>query len=203
MKKPLQHTAGEDAVLAAMLPHVAVLGWGEAALRRGLKDTGSVPWLARSLFAGGAVGLVEAASDLADRRLVAALAERDFTGLSTPDRLREAAACWLALLQPHREAVRRAVALLLLPGAMASAVRILGRTADSFWFAIADRSADFSWYGKRATLGAMLLALVLFWLQDTSEGAKASLDFFARELETHSRLHQLRRFLPPLPRRRG
>ena len=201
MKEQQRHSPAEDAVLSAMLPHVAALGWGEAALRRGLKDAGSVPWLAGGLFAGGAVGLVEAASDLADRKVAAALAERDLEGLGTRERLREAASCWLALLLPHREAVRRAVALLMLPGAMASAVRILGRTADSFWFAAGDRSADFSWYGKRATLAAMLLALLLFWLQDASEGAAASLDFFERELAAHARLRKLRRFVPPLPGR--
>jgi ubiquinone biosynthesis protein COQ9 len=182
-----------------MLPYVPVLGWGEAALRRGLRDAGGVPWLAPTLFSGGAIGLVEAASDLADRRLVAALRQRDLGDVGMRERLRAAAACWLGLLQPHREAVRRAVALLMLPGAMGSAVRILSHTADSFWFAIGDRSADFSWYGKRATLGAMLFALLLFWLQDTSEDAAASLAFFDRELAAHARLGRLRRLLPPLP----
>ena len=37
------------------------------------------------------------------------------------------------------------------------------RTVDAIWHAAGDRSADFSWYTKRAILAAVYTATVLYW----------------------------------------
>ena len=84
--------------------------------------------------------------------------------------------------RPHKEAIRRALALLALPGHARLAARCTARTVDAIWHAAGDRSADFSWYTKRAILAAVYGATVLYWLRDSSEDDAATLAFLDRRL---------------------
>ena len=45
--------------------------------------------------------------------------------------------------------------MMALPENMASSMGELARLADEMWFLAGDRSVDFSWYTKRATLSAV------------------------------------------------
>jgi ubiquinone biosynthesis protein COQ9 len=67
------------------------------------------------------------------------------------------------------------------------------RTVDAIWHAAGDRSTDFSWYTKRAILGAVWAATLLYWLRDTSEDDAATLAFLDRRLAGVARFGSLRR----------
>ena len=58
--------------------------------------------------------------------------------------------------------------------------------------AAGDRSADFSWYTKRAILTAIYSTTVLFWLRDGSEGDAATLAFLDRRLAGVGRIGRIR-----------
>jgi ubiquinone biosynthesis protein COQ9 len=188
-----ERSSERDAALGAMLPHVPSLGWTRAALRRGLRDLGADPADAEILFPGGPADLVEAWVDLQDRRMEAAVAAADTSGLRLPQRVRLAIELRLAAARPHREAVRRAVAVLALPGRGRVAARTLARTIDAIWHAAGDQSADFAWYTKRAVLGAISSATLLYWLHDESDDDEATLAFLDRRLADHARFHKLQR----------
>ncbi len=95
--------------------------------------------------------------------------------------------------RPHKEAVRRAMAVLSLPRNARAMAACTARTVDAIWHAAGDRSADFSWYTKRAILTAVYSATVLFWLRDTSEDDAATLAFLDRRLAAVGRIGRLRR----------
>ena len=82
----------------------------------------------------------------------AAAAAEGMEGLRLPARVRRVIAIRLEQNRPYKEAVRRGLAVLALPGNAGVAARCTARTVDSIWFAAGDRSADFSWYTKRAIL---------------------------------------------------
>jgi ubiquinone biosynthesis protein COQ9 len=63
---------------------------------------------------------------------------------------------------------------------------------DAIWHAAGDRSADFSWYTKRAILAAVYSATVLYWLRDASEEDEATLAFLDRRLAGVGRIGRLR-----------
>ena len=193
MSVPPERSPERDAALVAMLPHVARLGWTLAALRRGLRDAGADPQDAGLLFPGGTPSLVEAWIDLEDRQMTAALAARDLSGLRLPARVRLAVALRLEAARPHREAVRRALAVLALPGHAGLAARTLARSVDAIWHAAGDRSADFAWYTKRFILAAIYTATLLFWLRDDSGDDAATLAFLDRRLADHARFHKAQR----------
>ena len=73
-----------------------------------------------------------------------------------------------------------------------AAAACTARTVDAIWHAAGDRSADFSWYTKRAILAAVYSATVLYWLRDTSEDDAATLAFLDRRLAGVGRIGRLR-----------
>jgi ubiquinone biosynthesis protein COQ9 len=93
--------------------------------------------------------------------------------------------------RPHKEAIRRALAILALPQNARVAAQATARTIDAIWHAAGDRSANVSWYTKRATLTAIYSATLLYWLRDTSEDNAPTLAFLDRMLATHARFRRL------------
>ena len=72
--------------------------------------------------------------------------------------------------------------LAILAAHPATAACCTARTVDAIWHAAGDRSADFSWYTKRASLAAILLPTLFFWLHDPMGDEVASMEFFDRKL---------------------
>jgi ubiquinone biosynthesis protein COQ9 len=104
---------------------------------------------------------------------------------------------------PYKDAVRRGLSLLALPGHAGVALRCTARTVDSMWHAAGERSVDFSWYPRRATLAAVWGAVLLVWLRDDSPDAAATLAFLDRRLADLGRIGRLRRRATGLLRRRA
>lgn len=193
MIAPPERSADRDSALVATLAHVPFDGWTLTALRRGLVDTGGDPRDAALLFPGGAADMVAAFCDLTDRQMEAAMAASEYTGLRTTARVRAAIALRLERNRPHREAVRRALGVLAVPGNAALAGGCTARTVEAIWRAAGDRSADFSWYTKRAILAGVYAATLLFWLSPAGEEEGAVLAFLDRRLAEVGRIGGLRR----------
>jgi ubiquinone biosynthesis protein COQ9 len=77
----------------------------------------------------------------------------------------------------HKEAVRRALAMLALPANALVSARALYATVDTMWRAAGQQDTDFSFYTKRATLAAVYSSTLLAWLADTS-GDPANIESF-------------------------
>jgi ubiquinone biosynthesis protein COQ9 len=193
MIAPPERSPERDAALQAVLWRVPDEGWTMAALRRALKDIGEHPDDAALLFPGGAADMVEAFLDLADRRMSEAAAASDMSALRLPARVRETIRLRLVWAAPYKDASRRAVAVLMAPRNSALAATTLARTVDEIWHVAGDRSADFSWYTKRAILGGVFTSTLLFWLRDFSEDDAATLAFLDRRLAGVGRIGAARR----------
>ncbi len=179
-----------DAAIEAMLPHVPFDGWTMRALRMGLADAGMPVDDAELLFPGGAADMVDTFCDLADRWMeqdAATLAETRLTA-----RVRGVIALRFERNRPHREAIRRALAVLALPMNARVAAACSARTVDSIWYAAGDESADFSWYTKRAILTGVYGTTLLYWLRDGSEDGADTLAFLDRRLAGVGRIGKLR-----------
>jgi ubiquinone biosynthesis protein COQ9 len=189
---PPERSPARDAALAALLPNVPFDGWTRRALRTGLAGIGEAPEDADQLFPGGAADMIEAFCDWADRRMEQGAAALD-PSLRLHQRVRVVIALRLEQNRPYKEAIRRALALLALPVHARLAASCTARTVDAIWHAAGDRSADFSWYTKRAILAAVYGATLLYWLRDTSEADAATLAFLDRRLAGVARVGSVRR----------
>jgi ubiquinone biosynthesis protein COQ9 len=188
--RPPERLPERDAAIEAMLPNVPFDGWTIKALRSGLATAGLPQDDATILFPGGATDMIAVFCDLADRRMTEAAAALTETKLSA--RVQAIIVQRLTMNRPHKEAIRRAVSLLALPGNARAAVAITARTVDAIWHAAEDRSADFSWYTRRAILTAVYSATLLFWLRDTSDDDADTRAFLARRMHGVGRLQRAR-----------
>jgi ubiquinone biosynthesis protein COQ9 len=186
MTAPPERSAARDAAIDALLPFVAAQGWTVSALQQAAGPDADL------LFPGGPADMVETYIDMADRRMVAACTPL-LAGLRLHQRVRALLAERFAQAAPHRDAVRRAFAVLALPANLGTSARCTARTVDAIWHAAGDTSADFSWYTKRAILGAVYSATLLFWLGDRSADGAATLAFLDRRLAGVARIGKLRR----------
>jgi len=175
-------------LLDALLPNTAFDGWTSKALRQALISLGRDPGEAKLLFAADA-DMIEAAFALADQRMIEA-AQGLEGGLTS--RVRKTVALRLELMAGDKEALRRGIARLSLPGQAPRLARIIAATTDSIWFAAGDKSADFSWYTKRLSLGTIWFATLLFWLSDESPEAEATLAFLDRRLRGAGQIGKFR-----------
>jgi ubiquinone biosynthesis protein COQ9 len=196
-----------DAAILGMLPHVAFDGWTKRALRAGIAQAGLPADEADLLFPLGMVDMIETFCDFADRRMEEAATT--LIPMKTSARVRAVITLRLEQNRPYKEAIRRALAVLALPQNVRAAANCTARTIDAIWHTAGDRSADFSWYTKRATLAVIYSATILYWLRDTSEDDAATLAFLDRRLAGLGRVYRLRKRaealterLPRLPRLR-
>jgi ubiquinone biosynthesis protein COQ9 len=190
MIAPPERLPERDAAIDGMLPNVPFDGWTKRALRAGVREAGLPDDEADLLFPLGSVDMIETFCDLADRRMEEAAATLAETKLTA--RVRAVIALRLEQNRPHKEAIRRAMAVLALPTNAAAAAKCTARTVDAILHAAGDRSADFSWYTKRALLAAIYSATVLYWVRDSSEDDAATLAFLDRRMTGLGRLFRLR-----------
>jgi ubiquinone biosynthesis protein COQ9 len=189
---PPERSAERDAAIEAMLPHVPFDGWTLGAVRRGLASIGAEPEDAALLFPGGAADMIEAFCDWADRRMEEGAAGLD-PALRLHERVRAVIALRLEQNRPFKEAIRRALAVLAMPGHARLAAGCTARTVDAIWHTAGDRSADFSWYTKRAILAGVYGATLLYWLRDSSDDDAATRAFLDRRLAGVGRITSVRR----------
>lgn len=169
--------------LGRVLPAHAVFdGWSEEALNMAAQEVG-VPFdRAQLAFAGGQTQMIGEWIASVDIDMRATAASPEFKSLKIRDKIRSLIWTRFEQAAPHREAVRRAVAILALPKNAAISTRTLWRTADSIWQAAGDTSADFNHYTKRMMVSAVYSSTLLVWLNDESEGSTESSAFLDRRI---------------------
>jgi ubiquinone biosynthesis protein COQ9 len=193
-----------DRLLEAALAHVPFDGWSAGALAAGARDLDIDTGLARRLFPRGGDDLLAHVEGWADRRMRERVAEEDLEALRVRDRIATLLRARLAVLEPHREAMRRAIAARLLPGNAFAATGAVWRTADQIWSLAGDPARDSSWFTKRAILVGVWSATFFYWLDDRSPDGEATAAFLERRIDDALKIGQARsrldRFIDPLRR---
>ena len=174
--------ARRDAVIMATLPHVVFDGWSVDALHRGAVDAGLDEDTVDVLFPEGSRAAVRHWFDLADRQMLDDIAGHNMEEMRIRDRIALLVRTRLERWTPHREAVRRALALSIVPGFAEDSLRSGYATVDAMWRAAGDRSTDFNFYTKRGLLAAVYSSTVLVWLDDTSEDCADTWAFLDRRI---------------------
>ena len=183
--------AVREQLLLATLPHVTFDGWTLTAMTAGAADCGMDAVAVRRYFPGGPAEMVALFSDWADTRMRDALEKTDLSAMKIRDRITFAVRARIEALAPHREAARRALAFLALPAHAPLAAKCVYRTVDDMWYAIGDRSVDFSFYTKRGLLAGVHSATMLYWLQDNSEDFAETWSFLDRRIADVMRIQRL------------
>ena len=195
-----RHDLARDALIDAALVHVPFDGWSAETLRRAIADSGVEPALAHAIFPRGAVDLALAFHYRGDRRLAEWLPQAQ-GGMTA--RITQAVWHRLEQVAAEKEAVRRGAALFALPMHVADGAQAIWNTADTIWAGLGDRSTDYNWYTKRATLGAVYSATMLYWLGDTTPGHAATRDFLDRRIANVMQIEKAKAKLRDTPAARA
>jgi len=181
--KAMSDQETRERVLAAALPHAAFDGFTDSVLQKaGAEADVTKDDLAR-LFEEGPIGLVEFYSASTDAEMEKRLAAMDLKAMKIRERIAIAVRTRLSILKPHKEAARRAAALLSLPMHAALGAKLVYRTVDAMWRAAGDTSTDFNFYTKRGILAGVYGSTAMRWFNDTSADEQPTEDFLAARID--------------------
>jgi ubiquinone biosynthesis protein COQ9 len=135
-----------EKILAKALPHAAFDGFTDSVLRKAADEAGATKADLARLFQEGPVSLVQFYSTQTDAEMEKRLKGMDLKAMKIRERIATAVKTRLAVLKPHKEAARRAAALLSLPVHAALGAKLVYRTVDTMWRAAGDTSTDFNFY---------------------------------------------------------
>jgi ubiquinone biosynthesis protein COQ9 len=173
-----------DRLLDAMLEVAPDMGWTRAALDRAAEKAGLSVGQALLSAPNGVPDVLEALGKRAARS--AGLAVSGSTA-KVREKVRAGVKGWLAALDAHKPAVKRAAAT---PANLLTGPKGLWAAADAIWTALGDTSTDYNWYTKRMTLVAVLGATLTAWIGADDE---AEIDaFLDRRIENVMQFEKLK-----------
>ena len=96
------------------------------------------------------------------------------------------------MVNPHKEALRRALAILAMPQNAMAGAKLAWRAADRMWRIAGDTSTDFNHYSKRGILSALYTSTMLVFLDDDSEGMAGTRGFLDRRIDDVMRFEKVK-----------
>lgn len=172
--------------------HAAFDGWSDAALEMAARDVGVPAERARLAFKDGPVAMIDAWFDAIDRDMARAFPPERIAAMKIRERIRALVLFRIEATHPHREALRRALAILAQPQNAARAARLAWRAADRMWRLAGDTASDFNHYTKRATLTAVYGSTSLVHLDDDSEDLAETRAFLDRRIDDVMRFEKFK-----------
>lgn len=158
-------------------------GWTRQAVDSAARELGIDVVQARLAIPKTQVGMIEIYIQEVDRALEAWFTLERRQGMKIREMIRSLVWRRLEIMEPAREAVRRAISILAMPQNVPLALRLSWRTADLMWRIAGDSSTDFNHYTKRMTLGAVYGSTLLIWLDDRNENWAETAAFLDRRID--------------------
>ena len=127
-----------------------------------------------------------------DRALEEWFTPERLEGLKIREKIRAIVWKRLKIMEPAREAVRRALSILAMPQNVPTGLKIGWRTADVMWRIAGDTSTDYNHYTKRVMLGGVYGSTLLVWLDDRTEGWTETASFLDRRIDDVMKIEKLK-----------
>lgn len=180
MTTPLQQI--RDQLGLAVGENAVFDGWTVKAVEAAAASHGIDPAQARLAFGKDPAAMIEAYVGAVDAAMVEAFPPEKIVAMKIRDRITDLVWKRLEIMEPAREAVRSAHAILIMPQNAPRGAKLGWRTADRIWRLAGDNATDFNHYTKRITLSAVYASTLLAWLDDQSEGLTESRAFLDRRI---------------------
>lgn len=177
---PLQQT--RDHLGLAVGENAVFDGWTVKAVESAASQAGVDPAIARLAFGPNPIDLVAAYIGAVDAATLHAFPPEKIATMKIRDRITQLVWQRLVIMEPAREAVRSALAIMAMPQNAPRAAKLGWRTTDRIWRLAGDTASDFNHYTKRITLGAVYSSTLLVWLDDKSDDQADSRAFLDRRI---------------------
>ena len=170
--------------LAPAIADAAIFdGWSDAALVMAAEQMGADIDVARLAFKGGAIEMITAWIEAVDVAMAAAFPEEVVAPMKIRERIRALVQFRLDAVAGQEEALRRALAIMVMPQNVARSTRRGWQSADLMWRLAGDTATDYNHYTKRAILASIYAATLAVFVDDQSEGKAETRAFLDRRID--------------------
>ena len=183
IRRKLALSLGENAVFD---------GWSAAAVDSAANNQGVDPAQARLAVPKDQAGKIDLYVQGADRALEDWFTPERLAGLKIREKIRAIVWKRLEIMEPAREAVRRALSILAMPQNAPTGLKMGWRTADVMWRIAGDTSTDYNHYTKRLMLGGVYASTLLVWLDDQTDGWTETGAFLDRRIDDVMKIEKLK-----------
>ena len=167
-------------------------GWTEAAVVAAAGAQGVDPAQARLAVPKDQAGKIDLYIRGVDRALTEHFTPERFEGLKIREKIRTIVWKRLEIMEPAREAVRRALSILAMPQNVPTGLKMGWRSADVMWRIAGDTSTDYNHYTKRLMLGGIYTSTLLVWLDDQTDGWTDTASFLDRRIDDVMKIEKLK-----------
>ena len=167
-------------------------GWTEAAVVAAARAQGVEPAQAKLAVPKDQAGKIDLYIRGVDRALADHFTPERLEGLKIREKIRAIVWRRLEIMEPAREAIRRALSILAMPQNVPTGLKIGWRTADVMWRIAGDTSTDYNHYTKRMMLGGVYASTLLVWLDDQTEGWIETASFLDRRIDDVMKIEKLK-----------
>jgi len=174
-------------------------GWTETARDNAADAAGVQAELAALAFDAGAMDMIDAWIGWIDARMIAAWPEDKVGALKIRERITALVRWRIEAVMDEREALRRASAIMALPGNAARSARIGWRTADLIWRIAGDTATDYNHYTKRLILSGVYASTLIVFLDDESPDFAETFAFLDRRIDNVMQFEKAKARLIPHP----
>lgn len=129
------------------------------------------------------MAMVDGWIESVDLELARRLPVDKLNAMKIRDRITALLATRLEIMNPDREALRRAMAIMAMPQNLVRAAKIGWRSADRMWRLAGDTASDFNHYTKRATLSAVYGSTLSVFVNDESDDFADTRAFLDRRID--------------------
>ena len=176
-----------DEVRAYLAPNIAAQaafdGWNEKAVLAAAELAGVDTDLARLSFNEGPVDMIDAWFESVDIGMAEKLSQEKLDAMKVRERIAALVEARLEILEPDREGLRRAQAVLAAPPHLRKAAKLGWRAADRMWRLAGDTATDYNHYTKRTLLSVVYGSTLSVFLDDESDNFENTRAFLARRIE--------------------
>ena len=170
-------------LLARELPrHAGFDGWNDLAVESAAAALGLKLEIARLVFENR-MTMIDGWFATVDVAMLDVLPAETLARMKVRERITSLVDARLSLVDPHKEALRRALSILAMPQNVALGVKLGWRAADVMWRAAGDTATDYNHYTKRAILGSVYAATLSVFMNDESEDQAETRAFLGRRIE--------------------
>jgi ubiquinone biosynthesis protein COQ9 len=167
-------------------------GWTSAAVDSAANSQTVQPAQARLALPKDQAGKIDLYIQGVDRSLEEWFTPERLEGLKIREKIRAIVWKRLEIMEPAREAIRRALSILAMPQNVAAGLKMGWRTADVMWRIAGDTSTDYNHYTKRMMLGGVYASTLMVWLDDQTEGWTETGAFLDRRIDDVMKIEKLK-----------
>jgi ubiquinone biosynthesis protein COQ9 len=136
--------------------------------------------------------MIDSWFDAIDRAMAKAYPLERIAQLKIRERIRDLVQFRIEVVSPHKEALRRALAILAQPQNAMTGAKLAWRAADRMWRIAGDTATDFNHYSKRGILSALYTSTMLVFLDDESENLAGTRGFLDRRIDDVMRFEKFK-----------